>query len=282
MSRQEYVAHLRRKSSGFSRGASMYRGVTRHHQHGRWQARIGRVAGNKDLYLGTFSTQEEAAEAYDIAAIKFRGVNAVTNFDITRYDVERIMASNTLLAGELARRNKETEISNGAIEYNSSAQNSAESIQIENSNGNVTDWKVALYPSPQPQTNTCSDSLDQRSIICGGNYRSSNYSLAMQDLIGIESANSSQHVVDESGNRLGTHSSNPSSLVTSLSSSREASPDKTGTTMLFAKPTLASKFVSPTSSVTSVAPWFQSATQLRPAAAISMAHLPVFAAWNDT
>ncbi|RWW37522.1 hypothetical protein BHE74_00057348 [Ensete ventricosum] len=29
--------------------------VSRHHQHGRWQARIGRVAGNKDLYLGTFS-----------------------------------------------------------------------------------------------------------------------------------------------------------------------------------------------------------------------------------
>ncbi|KAG4383224.1 hypothetical protein GLYMA_13G038150v4 [Glycine max] len=54
MSRQKYVAHLRRKSSGFSRGASMYRGVARHHQHGRWQARIARVAGNKELYLGTF------------------------------------------------------------------------------------------------------------------------------------------------------------------------------------------------------------------------------------
>ncbi|KAF2309457.1 hypothetical protein GH714_002727 [Hevea brasiliensis] len=99
MTRQEFVASLRRKSSGFSRGASVYRGVTRHHQHGRWQARIGRVAGNKDLYLGTFSTQEEAAEAYDIAAIKFRGLNAVTNFDMSRYDVKSIANSNLPIGG---------------------------------------------------------------------------------------------------------------------------------------------------------------------------------------
>ncbi|KAG6480107.1 hypothetical protein ZIOFF_063585 [Zingiber officinale] len=107
MTRQEFVASLRRKSSGFSRGASIYRGVTRHHQHGRWQARIGRVAGNKDLYLGTFSTQEEAAEAYDIAAIKFRGLNAVTNFDMSRYDVKSILESNTLPIGGAAKRLKD-------------------------------------------------------------------------------------------------------------------------------------------------------------------------------
>ncbi|MED6183006.1 hypothetical protein PIB30_033913 [Stylosanthes scabra] len=110
MTRQEFVAAIRRKSSGFSRGASMYRGVTRHHQHGRWQARIGRVAGNKDLYLGTFSTEEEAAEAYDIAAIKFRGLNAVTNFDMSRYDVKAILESNALpIGGGAAKRLKEAQ-----------------------------------------------------------------------------------------------------------------------------------------------------------------------------
>ncbi|MBA0621143.1 hypothetical protein Godav_006792 [Gossypium davidsonii] len=103
-----------RRSSGFSRGVSRYRGVARHHHNGRWEARIGRVFGNKYLYLGTYSefftsmllnmpllyvqlrliptdrsliagTQEEAAHAYDIAAIEYRGINAVTNFDLSTY-----------------------------------------------------------------------------------------------------------------------------------------------------------------------------------------------------
>ncbi|CAJ2665628.1 unnamed protein product [Trifolium pratense] len=85
MTKEEYLATLRRKSSGFSRGASKYRGVARHHHNGRWEARIGRVFGNKYLYLGTYSTQEEAARAYDIAAIEYRGSHAITNFDLSTY-----------------------------------------------------------------------------------------------------------------------------------------------------------------------------------------------------
>ncbi|KEH20115.1 AP2-like ethylene-responsive transcription factor [Medicago truncatula] len=101
--KQEFVASLRRTSTGFSRGASKYRGVTRHHQQDRWQARIGRVAGNKDLYLGTYETEVEAAEAYDLAAIKFRGANAVTNFEISRYNTEDMLDSSPPVGGEAKR-----------------------------------------------------------------------------------------------------------------------------------------------------------------------------------
>ncbi|XVF43059.1 hypothetical protein PTKIN_Ptkin02bG0010500 [Pterospermum kingtungense] len=102
VTKEEYLASLRRRSSGFSGGVSRFRGVARHHHNGRWEARIGRVFGNKYLYLGTYGTQEEAAHAYDIAAIEYRGINAVTNFDLSTYiRWLKPRANNTLASQEL-------------------------------------------------------------------------------------------------------------------------------------------------------------------------------------
>lgn len=101
VSKEEYLASLRRQSSGFSRGISRYRGVARHHHNGRWEARIGRVLGNKYLYLGTYNTQEEAAAAYDMAALEHRGTNAVTNFDISCY-IERLRSKGIMIDADQA------------------------------------------------------------------------------------------------------------------------------------------------------------------------------------
>ena len=62
---------------------SKYRGVCWNKAGRKWYAQIG--YSGEDHYLGTFSDERSAAEAYDAAALELHGDKAKTNFDPKKF-----------------------------------------------------------------------------------------------------------------------------------------------------------------------------------------------------
>ncbi|XP_042481644.1 AP2-like ethylene-responsive transcription factor At2g41710 isoform X1 [Macadamia integrifolia] len=61
VSREEYLASLRRKSSGFSRGISKYRALSRPSQSNLWEPSFGRMAGSEYFNSKQYGASEDVA-----------------------------------------------------------------------------------------------------------------------------------------------------------------------------------------------------------------------------
>ena len=70
---QQNSMNMRRKSNASSR----YKGVSWNKSRSKWEVRI--KADGKNLYLGRFADEEEAARSYDRAAVEHFGEFARTN-----------------------------------------------------------------------------------------------------------------------------------------------------------------------------------------------------------
>jgi len=81
--REATHAQNTRNKSSRKGSSSKYLGVSRHNASNKWQAAI-KVDG-ETYYLGLFTIEENAARAYDRAALKYHGIYANLNFPIEDY-----------------------------------------------------------------------------------------------------------------------------------------------------------------------------------------------------
>ncbi|GMH37567.1 hypothetical protein BSKO_05440 [Bryopsis sp. KO-2023] len=160
VTKEELILSLRKQSKGYNKSTSHYRGVTRH-QKGKWEARIGQLIGKKYKYLGLYETEIDAAMAYDREAVRYKGIGALTNFDISLYmDIMDDATLEKYKEQEGARKTEATKKETGKAKRKASAaSHTIDSIRHSGRHSSAYNNDVHISTAAEAQ-----ESLEQQQI----------------------------------------------------------------------------------------------------------------------